>query len=353
MMKKRMMTMTWNKDKDVFYLAVGHGTQLNGKWDSGCAYGKYTEAGLMLPIVQYATKILRRNGIRIMTDADTKNNKNMKACVAQANKAKCKYYMSVHCDYSKATPGVAPLYVSAKGKKMATTIGKSVAKSMGMKWKGAFRRTDLYELNATKMTSVIFETGAIKDDLTNLKRYKKYGRALAKGICKFIGVEYHFHSASYRFRKSLQITFRDMKKLKFKYKGSGNALTWAGAKKKKCSNCATYVCYALQRAKFLKPGQVFYCNDNKIICRKGLTLKQLEKIATIRHPHKSPKYANLKKGDICGYHNPPHTQVFAGWDKNGRPKWYSVSPWDLKQTSMPKRREKYDNKTIDTIIRLK
>ena len=56
-----MVPMTWNKKTDSLFLAVGHGTQLNGVWDSGCAYGQYTEAALMLPIVKAAVKLLRKS----------------------------------------------------------------------------------------------------------------------------------------------------------------------------------------------------------------------------------------------------------------------------------------------------
>lgn len=182
--------MTWDKKHDVFELVAGHGTSSDGSWDCGCVYGKYTEADLMLKITKEAVKHLRNSGVKVLTDADKNNNRNMKSCVAWGNHKGVKYYMSVHCDWSGATKGVAPLYVSKTGKKMATTVGKSVAKSMGMKWKGAYYRTDLYELNATNMPAVIFETGCIKKDLKYLKDYEKYGKALAKGICKYIGVEY-------------------------------------------------------------------------------------------------------------------------------------------------------------------
>ena len=182
--------MTWNKSKDLFALMCGHGKQLNGVWDSGCTYGNYTEAGLMLKITKETVKHLRASGIKVLTDADGNNNKNMKACVQMANARGARFYMSLHCDYKLASAGVAPLYVSKKGKSMATKIGKKTAKLMGMKWKGAFKRTDLYELNATKMPSTIFETGAIKADLKYLKDYKKFGKALAQAICAYFGVKF-------------------------------------------------------------------------------------------------------------------------------------------------------------------
>ena len=61
--------MTWNKDKDVFALMVGHGKSLDGSWDSGCVYKEYTEAGLMLKIVKRAVKWLRKSGVKVITDS--------------------------------------------------------------------------------------------------------------------------------------------------------------------------------------------------------------------------------------------------------------------------------------------
>lgn len=351
--------MAWSKKNDVFALMVGHGTMTNGKWDCGCTYGKYTEADLMLNITKQAVKWLRKSGVRVLTDADKGNKKNMTATVAWANKYAndpknhCKYYMSMHCDYKGASKGVAPLYVSSAGKKMATTIGKSVAKQMGMTWKGAFKRKDLYELNATKMTSVIFEAGSIgaSKDLKYLKDYKKYGKAVAKAICKFIGVDFYVEPNSSKILKKAKTTFAEMTKLKFKYSVSGNATSWARAKKKRTSNCATYVSYVLQRMKLLKAGQVFYGSKGALHFKGKGTEKQLKKVAKITKVNASPKKAGAKKGDICTYSHPAHTQIFAGW-KNGNALWYSFGGSDVGK-KLPRKRGKYNTKKIDYIIRLK
>ena len=180
--------MKWDKEKDVLALMVGHGKSLDGSWDSGCVYGNHTEANLMLPIVKSAVKYLRKKGIKVLTDADKQNNRNMVSCVEWANKKKADLYMSVHCDYKGATKGVAPLYVSSAGKAFGKKVGKYVAKEMGMTWKGVIKRTDLYELNATNCPAIIFETGAIKKDLKSLCKADEYGKALAKGILKYLEI---------------------------------------------------------------------------------------------------------------------------------------------------------------------
>lgn len=180
--------MKWNKKTDSIYLAVGHGTQTNGVWDSGCVYGKYTEADIMLPIVKAAVALLKKSGVKVYTDADKNNNKNMTATVAEANKKNVTLYASVHCDYYKATSGVMFYYGSTKGKKFGDAVCKYMAKKMKLKFKGGTKDLQKYEVKGPKASSVILELGAIKADLAKLKEAKKYGRTLAKAICKYIGV---------------------------------------------------------------------------------------------------------------------------------------------------------------------
>lgn len=344
----------WNKKTDIFALMVGHGRSLDGSWDSGCVYKDYTEAELMLKIAKVAVKLLRKSGVKVMSDADDANNRNMKASVAWSQQKRAKYYMSLHCDFKGATySGIAPLYKTAADKEMAEAIGKSVAKTMKMKYYAAVKRTDLYELNATTASkaSVVFEGGVISKDLKYLKNYKAYGKALAKAICKYIGVAVYV-SKGVLIRKKTRAVLAKMKKLGFKYKVSGNAMSWSKAKKQKTSNCSRMISYALQVAKVLKAGQIFWLNGDKLVCKGTGTKKTLLNSYKVLHPHKSPKKAGLLKGDICGYKDPAHTQMFAGFDKLGRPRWYSYGPGDVAK-KQPRHKLSYDKKKIDTVLRLK
>lgn len=186
----------------------GHGVSLDGSWDSGCVYKGYSEAKLMLTITKAAVKYLRASGIKVQSDADHGNNKNMIADVRQANNSGVAMYLSIHCDYSGAPKGVMPLYVSGSGKKLAKCLEKTIKKDMGMKSRGVQKRTDLWELNGTDMPACILETGSIKADLATLKgKPDAYGKAIAKGICEYLGVKFKDGSKpkakeTYRVRKS-------------------------------------------------------------------------------------------------------------------------------------------------------
>ena len=347
--------MEWNKDKDLFALMAGHGTQTNSVFDPGCVYGGYIEAGMMLEATKVAVNWLRKSGIKVITDADTNNDKNIIKCVEWANREGAKLYMSIHCDYKDSKiRGTAPLYVSSAGKAMAVTVGKVVAKEMGLPWEGAFKRTNLYELNATDMPAVILETARITE-YKKLSDSKKLGKAIAQGICDYLGVKMFAHTNAWRLRSAAKKITAYMKKHNFKYKASwkDNSLTWAGAKKKKTTNCSTMVSYALQKIGKLEPGEYFWINGNNIVCKGGLTQKKLEKIATILHPNKSPKNFKMKKGDICGYANNAHTQIYEGKTKAGNPKWYSTGGADDIKKGKAHVKSSYNDKKISTIIRLK
>ena len=171
-------------------LMCGHGKSTDGSWDCGTSYGGNNEAALMLPITKAAVKYLRASGITVISDADTNNNKNMIADVSWANKEKVSIYVSLHCDWYKAPTGTMPLYVSAKGKALATAINKAVMRGMSMKTRGVTKRTDLYELNYTDAPACIFETGSIKADIKKLKESDKYGKCIAQGICNYLGIAF-------------------------------------------------------------------------------------------------------------------------------------------------------------------
>jgi N-acetylmuramoyl-L-alanine amidase len=144
----------------------------------------------MLPITKAAVKYLRASGVTVISDADTNNNKNMIADVRWANKEGVSIYVSLHGDWYKAPTGTMPLYVSAKGKALATAINKAVMSGMSMKTRGVTKRTDLYELNYTDAPACIFETGSIKADIKKLKESDKYGKCIAQGICNYLGIAF-------------------------------------------------------------------------------------------------------------------------------------------------------------------
>lgn len=177
------------------YIACGHGVSDNGSWDPGCVYGSNTEADLMLPITRAFVRFARYNGITVYTDSKTDHHQNMNACIREANRIGVDAYISLHCDYSGAPTGTYPYYYtgSTKGKKLANSLNQSVMPMMNLKTRGLHASRSLGELTNTNATSCIFETGSIKSDLKLFQNNpKRYGLALARGLCGYLGVDFSF-----------------------------------------------------------------------------------------------------------------------------------------------------------------
>ena len=303
-------------------LMCGHGRCTDGSWDCGTSYGGNNEAALMLPITKAAVKYLRSYGVKVISDADKNNNRNMIADVAWANKQKCDIYVSLHCDYYRSPSGTLPLFVSAKGKKLATAMNKAVMKALGMKTRGVCRRTDLYELNCTDMPACIFETGSIKADIKTLKKKPDtYGKAIAKGICDYLGIKAEKPAKTTTpkptttptaekpktetAKKKVTETKEDkilnackeqlacMKTAKYGWESKPTI-----EKSKKKGTCVTYVACVLQRLGALKSGQALWHNGRGYGTGKVTGANSKMDVKYMGNKSLSSLKDKLKAGDI-------------------------------------------------------
>jgi len=215
-------------------------------------------------------------------------------------------------------------------KKKTTTKKKADKKKTTTKNNTNKDKTSKTETNKNKSTKD--NTNKAKDSKSNTKTKKK--------------------TNAQKLLETASDTFKQMEKMHFKYSVSGNAYSWKNAKRKKTSNCATYVNYCLQIMGLLPGTGVFYGSQGKVKFQGKLTLDDLEKIATVKYMNKKPKDCDLKPGDICTYKDAPHTQIYAGKQKDGDLEWYSYGPSD-RGKKLPRKRGNYNEKRIQHIIRLK
>ncbi|MDN5289882.1 MAG: N-acetylmuramoyl-L-alanine amidase [Anaerophaga sp.] len=174
---------TQGKKSGKIYLAVGHGISQDGRWDSGCVDGNYTEAELMLAIGKVVAEKLRLLGFTVNTDADTNNNKNIAACVSEANSWGADLYISLHCDYNAAPSGTYPIVYpgSDSGIKLANCLIASAQVRLGLGTRGILQRDD-WEVADTSCPACIFETGSIRADIGLLINAEAFGEVVAQGI---------------------------------------------------------------------------------------------------------------------------------------------------------------------------
>lgn len=132
------------------YIEAGHGTDKRGKWDSGCTWGKYQEAKLMIPICKSMTRHLRSKGVYVYTDAFSGNNRNLFWLVKHIKNYNVSVLVNVHCDYKKAPRGTLSLYRYAEQKKLAECLNTGVHQTVMIGDRGLKKRNNLMTLNRTK-----------------------------------------------------------------------------------------------------------------------------------------------------------------------------------------------------------
>lgn len=165
-------------------------------------------------------------------------------------------------------------------------------------------------------------------------------------------------------KHSLDRVAENLEKDGFHYSVNGGKGSYRKSKeKRRVTNCAIYVSWALQDAGIIKKGQVFWIDKGGAIRGKRKTCITKNNKLKIIHPHKKAKHAGLKKGDICGWDSHIHTAVYAGRDAKGRTLWYSAGrdggvkkngKWYFKagKTKAKVRATRYDGK-IATVIRIR
>lgn len=165
-------------------------------------------------------------------------------------------------------------------------------------------------------------------------------------------------------KHSLDRVAENLEKDGFHYSVNGGKGSYRKSKeKRRVTNCAIYVSWALQDAGIIKKGQVFWIDKGGAIRGKRKTCITKNNKLKVLHPHKKAKHAGLKKGDICGWDSHIHTAVYAGRDAKGRTLWYSAGrdggvkkngKWYFKagKTKAKVRTARYDGK-IATVIRIR
>lgn len=332
---------------------AGHGTQKDGTWDSGAVYGSLTEAALMEKITKSAVYYLKQCNLKVITDVPG-NKINMYAQVDRANSAGADLFVSIHCDYSAAPKGTIPLYASANGRKAASLMNKHVKWYSSLTTRGLCKRTDLYELNATKMTAVIFECGSIKEDRYRFQReYDAIGFGLARGICAYLKVA--FTPIQYKLIKNLNALEKDVVRKRLKYDGKSTNITFnKAANGNKKVNCALYISWGLQRTHVLPYNQRIWLGN----AVHGSGAKTIRSKCKVTHPNKLWNKCGLHIGDIVGFQwgssskNLVHTMVLLRFD-GGRPVWATCGSSDIKSKDLSRKRTAYERKQIKTICRLK
>ena len=177
-------------------LDFGHGGS-----DPGAVNGKRTEKADVLRIGLKVRDLLTAQGVNVVltrtADVDVSINDRCKI----ANAAKCDYFLSIH--RNAASPDAsgneiwvhskAVAHVADKAQKILNAVCAVAGKNRGVKKGAAGNYTDYGVNRDTDMPSALLELGFITSAADNKSfdsNFDAYAKAIAKGICAALGVDY-------------------------------------------------------------------------------------------------------------------------------------------------------------------
>ncbi len=159
----------------------------------------------MLPIALKIGELLNYNGIKVMYTRTSDNvpwtsdiNKDLKYRTDMANNAMVDYFISIHANsYKYPTSNGTETYVVGFGgeaEKLANTVHSELVSAIKLRDRGV-KNKDLHVLRETNMPAILIElsfiSNIVEEKLLQSDEFKeKCAVAIAKGVCKFLGIEF-------------------------------------------------------------------------------------------------------------------------------------------------------------------
>lgn len=195
--------------KTLIYIDAGHGGS-----DSG-AVGYIVEKDVALSIARYCDEYLRQKGIATLMARESDIYKSLDSRIAEANRTKCTYYVSIHLNAGKGD-GIETYHTiwHGIGQDLAENILNEVVKigqeSRGVKTRRSSDGSDYYAvIRGTNMPATIVEC-AFVDHAQDYKivdtasEQKAMGIAIAKGIIATLKEQGLYKDEELRYKSHVQ-----------------------------------------------------------------------------------------------------------------------------------------------------
>lgn len=175
---------------------VGHGVRSDGKFDPGTVAQDGTrEHDQAHIVVGVARAALQRSGVSFDSDdhgTGGLHDTNWSGTVNRASKLRPKCIVEVHFDWSGAPRGGFGIHYpsSTAGKNVAKAIADAYTKrDLSLRYSGTYADTrGLALLKKTQDPAVIWECDKV--GAASAEELRKYGEAVAEGICSYVGKRY-------------------------------------------------------------------------------------------------------------------------------------------------------------------
>lgn len=172
------------------YIDLGHGGT-----DSGAVgVNNVLEKNIVLEIGKKVESKLKKCGIDVRMSRTTDIFKSLEYRSSDANKWGADCFVSLHCNsFNKTAKGLETYCYKFKYRKLADALQDEMVKTKLYTVNRGVKEGNYHVIRETNMSAALIELGFIdsSDDIKLLlNKQEEFATAIAKGICKFLGVEY-------------------------------------------------------------------------------------------------------------------------------------------------------------------
>ena len=177
------------KEQIVVVVDAGHG----GKDPGAIGIGGLQEKNIILPISQEVSKLLEKQGIKVIMTRSSDYFVSLNGRTQMANRAGADLFVSIHANsIGLSRPDVNGLetYYYDSGRGLASTIHSNILRRVNIRDRGV-RRARFYVLRNSDMPAVLVEVGFLtgREDAANLSNsnYRsQMAEAIAAGVLEYI-----------------------------------------------------------------------------------------------------------------------------------------------------------------------
>lgn len=185
------------------FIDPGHGGS-----DSGAVgVNNLLEKNINLLVAKKVESLLKKQNLDVKLSRIDDSTLSLNERTYAANKWGADCYVSIHCNsFNKISSGVETFSYSTKTSDLANFIHEEILKTKAYTKNRGIKTANFYVLKKSNMRSCLVELAFIDNELdAKLLRedQDKFALAIAKGICKYVGVEFKSESPSQNEKPSI------------------------------------------------------------------------------------------------------------------------------------------------------
>ena len=174
------------------FIDPGHGGN-----DSGAVgINNLLEKDITLSVAKKVYDFLKKQGLEIKLSRTDDKTLSLKDRTSAANSWKADCFISIHCNaFNGNASGVETYSYTTSTNDLAANIHEEVLKTKCYTKNRGTKTANFYVIKYTNMRACLIELAFIdniEDSKILLKKQDELAGAIAKGICKYLGVEYKF-----------------------------------------------------------------------------------------------------------------------------------------------------------------